>query len=52
MPWIELDGVVNIRELGGQPAGDGRETAGGGLLREGGDGYWRRRPGHEPDPHW
>jgi protein-tyrosine phosphatase len=33
MPWIELDGAVNARDLGGLPTVDGRQTAGGRLLR-------------------
>jgi len=33
MPWIELDGAVNARDLGGLPAGDGRQIASGVLLR-------------------
>ena len=33
MPWIELDGAVNVRDLGGLPTEDGRETAAGRLLR-------------------
>ncbi len=33
MAWIELDGVVNARDLGGLPAGDGRRTASNVLLR-------------------
>jgi protein-tyrosine phosphatase len=33
MAWIELDGVVNARDLGGLPAGDGRRTARSRLLR-------------------
>lgn len=33
MPWIELEGAVNVRDLGGLPTADGRETAGGRLLR-------------------
>jgi protein-tyrosine phosphatase len=31
--WIELDGAVNVRDLGGLAAGDGRLTAPGRLLR-------------------
>lgn len=31
--WIELDGVVNMRDLGGLPTTDGREVATGRLLR-------------------
>jgi protein-tyrosine phosphatase len=31
--WIELDGAVNVRELGGLPTEDGRTTATGVLLR-------------------
>ncbi len=33
MPWIELDGAVNVRDLGGLPTQDGRDTVGGRLLR-------------------
>jgi protein tyrosine/serine phosphatase len=33
MAWIDLDGAVNVRDLGGLPAHDGRETAAGVLLR-------------------
>jgi protein-tyrosine phosphatase len=33
MPWIELDGAVNARDLGGLPAGDGRRIAPRTLLR-------------------
>ena len=33
MPWIELDGAVNVRDLGGLPTEDGRETVAGRLLR-------------------
>jgi len=33
MPWIELEGAVNVRDLGGLPTADGRETVGGRLLR-------------------
>jgi protein-tyrosine phosphatase len=33
MPWIELDGAVNARDLGGLPTEDGRDTVGGRLLR-------------------
>jgi protein tyrosine/serine phosphatase len=33
MAWIELDGVVNARDLGGLPAGDGRRIAPNQLLR-------------------
>jgi protein tyrosine/serine phosphatase len=33
MPWIELEGAVNVRDLGGLPTEDGRETVGGRLLR-------------------
>lgn len=33
MPWIDLEGAVNVRDLGGLPTEDGRETAGGRLLR-------------------
>lgn len=31
--WIELDGVVNMRDVGGTPTGDGRTVAGGRLIR-------------------
>src|SRR5579863_8921780 len=33
MPWIELQGAVNVRDLGGLPTEDGRETVSGRLLR-------------------
>ncbi len=33
MPWIELEGAVNVRDLGGLPTTDGRQTAGAQLLR-------------------
>jgi protein tyrosine/serine phosphatase len=33
MPWIELDGAVNVRDLGGLPAGEGRQIAPRVLLR-------------------
>ena len=33
MSWIDLDGAVNVRDLGGLPTEDGSETAGGRLLR-------------------
>jgi protein-tyrosine phosphatase len=33
MPWIELEGAVNVRDLGGLPTSDGGKTAGGRLLR-------------------
>ncbi len=33
MAWIDLDGAVNVRDLGGLPASDGRQTAPGVLLR-------------------
>ncbi len=33
MPWIDLEGAVNVRDLGGLPTGDGRQTVGGRLLR-------------------
>jgi protein tyrosine/serine phosphatase len=33
MSWIELDGAVNARDLGGLPTEDGRETVAGRLLR-------------------
>jgi protein-tyrosine phosphatase len=33
MAWIDLDGAVNVRDLGGLPADDGRRTAPGALLR-------------------
>jgi len=33
MAWIELDGVVNSRDLGGLPAGQGQRTARNVLLR-------------------
>jgi protein tyrosine/serine phosphatase len=33
MPWIELDGAVNVRDLGGLATQDGGQTVGGRLLR-------------------
>jgi protein-tyrosine phosphatase len=33
MPWIDLEGAVNVRDLGGLPTEDGRQTLGGRLLR-------------------
>jgi len=33
MPWIELDGAVNVRDLGGLVTDDGGKTVGGRLLR-------------------
>jgi protein-tyrosine phosphatase len=33
MPWIDLDGAVNARDLGGLPTEDGGSTAAGRLLR-------------------
>jgi protein-tyrosine phosphatase len=33
MAWIELEGAVNVRDLGGLRTQDGRRTAGGRLLR-------------------
>jgi protein tyrosine/serine phosphatase len=33
MAWIELDGAVNVRDLGGLPTEDGGKTVGGRLLR-------------------
>ncbi|MBV9449170.1 MAG: tyrosine-protein phosphatase [Streptosporangiaceae bacterium] len=33
MPWINLDGAVNVRDLGGMPISDGGKTATGRLLR-------------------
>ena len=33
MPWIELEGAVNVRDLGGLPAGNGARTVAGRLLR-------------------
>jgi protein tyrosine/serine phosphatase len=33
MPWIELDGAVNVRDLGGLPTRDGHQIASGVLLR-------------------
>jgi protein-tyrosine phosphatase len=33
MPWIDLEGAVNVRDLGGLPTGDGDETVAGRLLR-------------------
>jgi protein tyrosine/serine phosphatase len=33
MAWIELEGAVNVRDLGGLPTTDGQRTAGAQLLR-------------------
>jgi protein-tyrosine phosphatase len=33
MAWIELEGAVNVRDLGGLPAADGSETIPGRLVR-------------------
>ena len=33
MPWIDLEGAVNVRDLGGLPTGEGGETVAGRLLR-------------------
>ena len=33
MPWIDLEGAVNVRDLGGLPGEDGRQTLSGRLLR-------------------
>ena len=33
MPWIDLEGAVNARDLGGLPGENGRHTLGGRLLR-------------------
>ena len=33
MPWIELDGAVNVRDLGGLATRNGRQTVSGRLLR-------------------
>ena len=33
MPWIDLEGAVNARDLGGLPGQDGRQTLTGRLLR-------------------
>jgi len=33
MPWIDLEGAVNVRDLGGLPTQDGNETVAGRLLR-------------------
>jgi protein-tyrosine phosphatase len=33
MNWIDLDGAVNVRDLGGLPTEDGLQTAAGRLLR-------------------
>jgi protein-tyrosine phosphatase len=33
MPWIDLEGAVNVRDLGGLPTGDGSVTVAGRLLR-------------------
>src|SRR5262249_54529582 len=33
MPWIELEGAANVRDLGGLATQDGDETVAGRLLR-------------------
>ena len=33
MAWIDLDGAVNVRDLGALPTGDGQSTVAGRLLR-------------------
>jgi protein-tyrosine phosphatase len=33
MPWIDLEGAVNVRDLGGLPTEDGGDTISGRLLR-------------------
>jgi protein tyrosine/serine phosphatase len=33
MPWIELEGAVNVRDVGGLPTDDGRKTVDARLLR-------------------
>jgi protein-tyrosine phosphatase len=33
MPWIDLEGAVNVRDLGGLPTEEGGETVAGRLLR-------------------
>ena len=33
MPWIELEGAANVRDLGGLVTQDGGETVAGRLLR-------------------
>ena len=33
MPWIDLEGAVNVRDVGGLPTDDGGETVAGRLLR-------------------
>ncbi|MGH3123826.1 MAG: tyrosine-protein phosphatase, partial [Streptosporangiaceae bacterium] len=33
MAWIELDGAVNVRDLGDMPTEDGQKTARASLLR-------------------
>jgi protein-tyrosine phosphatase len=33
MPWIDLEGAVNVRDLGGLPTEDGGDTVSGRLLR-------------------
>ena len=33
MPWLELDGAVNVRDLGALPTDDGGQTVAGRLLR-------------------
>lgn len=33
MPWIDLEGAVNVRDLGALPTDDGGQTVAGRLLR-------------------
>ncbi|HJZ00306.1 MAG TPA: tyrosine-protein phosphatase, partial [Streptosporangiaceae bacterium] len=33
MPWIDLEGAVNVRDLGALPTDDGGQTVPGRLLR-------------------
>ena len=33
MSWIELEGAVNVRDVGGLPTVDGRRTRSGVLVR-------------------
>jgi protein-tyrosine phosphatase len=33
MPWIDLEGAVNVRDLGGLPTDDGGQTVAGRLIR-------------------
>ena len=56
MPWIELEGAVNVRDLGGLPAGNGDRTVAPAAARRqppGTDAVRHRpaRAGHRRDHH-